>query len=509
MLNVITCADEQVPGPDGLILRGWFVADKPVRRVIAKASALKAVAVWVGDPRPDVSAALPESKVAARSGYLFTLPTESASGLGQWWIQGEDSKWWQCEADWSSNSPVQRVATFAPEGAIPGDVLTCASDDVLEDRLQLAFARGAGITLRLDLINKCNLRCIMCHYSQDKVFKRPAKTVTPEQFRTLFEGISSAVGEILLSCADEPLASKFFPDILRYLRAVRPNVTIRFCTNAMLMNAALRRLIVEQGVDHVLFSLDGITADTLENIRKGADFRRILQHIYALNGLKRRAGVDRPMLTANFVMMARNIHEAPAFLRLARELGFSYVDYRHLVDCFDGFDLAEEQLQNQPARFNYYRGRILEEAAQQHIDVYLPPALPEESSWQPSANEPDANVEPALALLREFEADKGELNPPLPRSKAKGEPSIQDTFGHLYCTRPFSEITIRDQDEILPCPWHRTSLGRLSENPDLKYHFFGPRFRALRKAMLRPEGDENCQGCPLKKQELPSELVKS
>ncbi|PTX98902.1 radical SAM protein [Opitutus sp. ER46] len=508
MLRTTTCLDQIQPEPDAnlLALKGWFVADRPIRRLFAQLPDAKPIAVWLGDPRPDVRAAFPDAPTAARSGYLFALPAAAQPQHGTWWVEAQDGSWWQLPADWTQHSPVQREATAVAPEAVPADVRTCSDENLVEDRLRRAFTRGSGITLRLDLINKCNLRCIMCHYSQDEIFKRPAKSISLEQFRTLFEGIAPAVEVILLSCADEPLASKFFSEIVTYLRAVRPGLVICFCTNAMLMTAPLRKVIVEQGVDHVLFSIDGVAAATFEGIRKGANFQRVLSHITALRDLRRRAGVDRPILTANFVMMARNIHEAPHFIQIARELELAYVDFRHVVNCFGEFALQDEQLQHYPGRFNHYRAQAIAAGAAAGIVVYIPPALPTEATWSPGPDEPVADAATALAIIRGVPADAGELAPPKPKIPRVTEARLQDIFGHLYCTRPFTEITIRNQDEVLPCPWHRVALGRLSEVPDLKSHFFGPRFQQLRRAMLRPEGDENCRGCPLKGQELPSEL---
>lgn len=506
MPRIVTCLDARTPHPDGRhqILRGWWLADTAVRKLVAVSADGAAEPAWLGDPRPDVASAFPHSISAERSGYAFQFPTDVSVEGGAWWFETKDGKWATCLADWGS-SPIRTVESkwIEPAG-VPENVLAAAEVNVAEQRLQLAFAQGAGITLRLDLINKCNLRCIMCHYSQDDVFKRPAQSVTPDQFQQLFEGIASSVGEVILSCADEPLASKFFPEILTYLRRVRPDVVIRFCTNAMLMTERLRRIIVEQRVDHVLFSIDGVNRASFESIRRGAKFSRVLAHIHALRELRDRSGSTAPNLTVNFVMMVRNIHEAPLFITLARRLGLSYVDFRHVVECFADFDLFHEQLQTQPGRFNYYRELMLEASQREHIALYLPPAFLDAPQWSPGADEPVATLGDVEAALADVPLDPPIATLTVTPPKASTPERIETVFEHTFCTRPFSEIVIRNQNEVMPCPWHRTHLGTLSESPRLSDHFFGPRFQELRQAMLRPEGHANCQGCPLKSQELPS-----
>lgn len=501
MPTVFTCLDEREshPGLDREIRRGWWLTDFPIRQLVAVDADGQAHGVWLGDARPDLTAAFPAQPHAARAGYVFLAAATPATAQGHWWFRDEHDQWWTCPADWRASGirPTEALRADAPAPV-------ASAGRGVEDRLRTALARGAGLTLRLDLINKCNLRCIMCHYSQDEVFRRPTQLVTPEQFRTQFDELAPLVGEIILSCADEPLASKHFPEIVSYVRRVRPDITIRFCTNAMLMTAPLRRVIVEQRVDHVLFSIDAVRAATLEGIRIGSRFARIVSHIRALRELRDRAGVAEPQLTVNFVMMVRNIHEAPLFVTLARRLGFSYIDFRHVVECFAEFDLFAEQLSTQPARWNYYREQIIAAAQREHISFYLPPALPTTDTWTPGPDEPAADLADFEAALAAFTPD--DAAPALaPRSTPPPAPeTLAEVFGHTYCLRPFSEVVIRQQDDVMPCPWHRTALGQLSATPQLSAHFWGERFRELREAMLDPQGHPNCRGCPLKSEELPS-----
>src|SRR5207244_2803646 len=89
---------------------------------------------------------------------------------------------------------------------------------------------------------------------------------------------------------------------------------------------------------------------------------------------RRRTKNDRstPRFVFNFVMLDSNIHEAPLFVRAARRLGGSYIDFRHVVP-FDFYDIEHEMLEHDKPKFNYYRERIIAAAASEGIDVYLPP----------------------------------------------------------------------------------------------------------------------------------------
>ena len=84
------------------------------------------------------------------------------------------------------------------------------------------------------------------------------------------------------------------------------------------------------------------------------------------------------------------------------------------------------------------------------------------------------------------------------------EGSVAEEFATTFCNRPFSEIMVRDQNEVLPCPFHEKPLGLLSEGKTLAEIFHGEAFQRLRGNMLRPEGDPACANCPIKSKHLPT-----
>jgi hypothetical protein len=63
---------------------------------------------------------------------------------------------------------------------------------------------------------------------------------------------------------------------------------------------------------------------------------------------------------------------------------------------------------------------------------------------------------------------------------------------------------VRDQNEVLPCPFHEKPLGLLSEGKTLAEIFHGEAFQRLRRNMLLPEGDPACANCPIKSHHLPT-----
>ena len=245
----------------------------------------------------------------------------------------------------------------------------------------------------------------MCHFSDDAIFKRPTRQFTGEQFRELFDDIGPSVGQVMLSCGDEPLTSKFLPEILRYLAKEHPHVSIEFCTNAMLMTAPVRELIMETRVARLLFSIDAVSKPLLESIRVGCRYDQLVGNIIALRDLKLSRQSAAPAFVFNFVMMNRNIHEAPAFVGMAKALGAEAIDFRHVVPIANYFQ-PDELLSAHQGKYNHYREKIAAEANRLGLQYYLPPAFEDAEPWLPT--------EEPLVDLSDFERVAAQSPPTTP-----------------------------------------------------------------------------------------------
>ena len=385
------------------------------------------------------------------------------------------------------------TALVAPE---PGAV-----GELLEARLFDRLARERHLTLRLDLINKCNLRCVMCHYSNDAFFKRPAQRIAPEQFLSFFDPIAAVTRDVMLSCGDEPLLSPHFETILRALAARDPEVRIRFCTNAMLLTEKIAAAIVAARVHTVMFSFDGVQAATLHRIRVGSDFPRIIRQILHLKRLRAEARAEGPRFVFNFVMLESNLHEAPLFVQVARRLGAYAIDFRHVVPV-PAYDIEHEMLEHFKPKYNHYRERIVAAAQAASVEIYLPPPFETAARHNPAAD-PPANLIEFHELLRSL-GEHPLTDPEPPPAKERGPAPEPHESAHCFCDRPFSEVMIREQRDVYPCPWHTEKMGVLDGRTTLEEIFFGENFRRLRRAMLDPHGAPGCRFCPIKANYLPT-----
>jgi MoaA/NifB/PqqE/SkfB family radical SAM enzyme len=506
--HLIFCCDlarHDTPGQSIRRVEGWCLATSPISALYLQISGDQYEQLPLGFSRPDVGGVYPSYPGGESAGFRLTLASpDLKSGRTNLLVKFDD-RLHRVPVNLETRE-IQTIGLSDETQPGPDDEVRGVLEDPVEfeKRFRRSLGKQRGLTLRLDVINKCNLRCVMCHFSDDAVFKRPTRQLTTTEFEKLFDEIGPSVRNVMLSCGDEPLVSKHLPGILEYLARKHPEVAIEFCTNATLMRAPIRDLIMRTGVARLLFSIDAVSKPLLESIRVGCHYEQVIGNIMALRDLRQCCGVRRPAFVFNFVMMNRNIHEAPAFVRMAQVLGAESIDFRHLVPIGTYFS-PDDLLSEEPAKYNYYRQEILEEANRLGVPLYLPPPFEDAGEWFPPAGDP-------VVDWSEFErVEPDGPNEALPLVPARvAEPSIAwegsvaEEFSTTFCNRPFSEIMIRDQNEVLPCPWHEKPLGLLSEGKTLAEIFEGEAFQRLRRNMLRPEGDPACANCPIKSRHLPA-----
>lgn len=515
--HVLFCRDLALREADGggaiTRIEGWCIGTLPVQTLLLETGETGFEVVPYGFSRPDVSNHYPAYPQSGKSGFRFSGTVHYPIGVPaelRVQIQHDPAAapHWHALRVNLDTSAIQTLE-LSDQTRLPGPEERAATEMIAAENLEARFRRTLqakrGLTLRLDIINKCNLRCVMCHFSDDAVFKRPTRQFTGEQFKALFDGIGPEISQVALSCGDEPLTSKFLPDILRYLATEHPHVAIEFCTNAMLMRAPIRELIVETRVARLLFSVDAVTKPLLESIRVGCRYEQLIGNILALRQLKERHQNPFPAFTFNYVMMNRNIHEAPAFVRMAKRLGAESIDFRHMVPIPPYF-VADDVLFAHRAKYNFYRDQIITAATDLKMVYYLPAAFVTTERWLPKA-QPEISFADFDRVVADSPGASASLmiGPGAVEVRStRSHGSVAEDFGATFCNRPFSEIMVRDQEEVLPCAWHGKTLGRLSEGKTLSEIFLGEKFAALRRNMLKPEGDPDCACCPIKTSHLPT-----
>ncbi|MFC1667541.1 radical SAM/SPASM domain-containing protein [Candidatus Omnitrophota bacterium] len=168
----------------------------------------------------------------------------------------------------------------------------------------------------IELTNLCNLSCVFC---QTTSMKRQKGMMSMETFKKVIEqcrkiGVDSAK----LSFWGESTLHKQFVDMLRYAKE-HSSLILYLNTNANRMTPAISRALVEVGLDRLTISMDGITKETYETLRKGGNFEEVMENINVLLETKKERNSILPYITLQIIKTTKNIHEVPRFIDYWKE----------------------------------------------------------------------------------------------------------------------------------------------------------------------------------------------
>lgn len=173
------------------------------------------------------------------------------------------------------------------------------------------------------LSNKCNINCIMCGV-KNKEWELPKKTIKEiiEYFPYL-EYIQWQGGEVFLL--------SYFKDLFK--EAARfPNIRQIINTNGLLITEDWAKDLIESKAD-ITFSIDGVTKDVYEYIRKGAKFENLLKNIQHINEAKEKHGSSRTSI--NSVIMKSNYRQLESFIDFAHIYKFDSLTLARIDNNFD------------------------------------------------------------------------------------------------------------------------------------------------------------------------------
>jgi MoaA/NifB/PqqE/SkfB family radical SAM enzyme/Tfp pilus assembly protein PilF len=164
------------------------------------------------------------------------------------------------------------------------------------------------------ILNKCNLSCIMCH-----IWESPwqASSKTMDEIVSLFPYIEDMVWE-----GGEVLLMKDFDDILKEASRHRHLKQVLF-TNGLILNEKIIERVINGRID-LVFSIDGVTKDTYEHIRRGGKFEHLTRNLSLIRQAKQAAG-GKIETYFNSIIMKSNCQEIEKFIDFAKEYNFNAI----------------------------------------------------------------------------------------------------------------------------------------------------------------------------------------
>ena len=225
--------------------------------------------------------------------------------------------------------------------------------------------------IAFELTNSCNINCVMCGRNYAKI--SPAQ-LTIDQF-LWFKDLFHIVEEVTLMGWGEPT---IHPDFVKMLKILdQTPVRKYFSTNGMLLDE-LEDAIFNYHVDFIAVSINGATAKTNNQLRRGSDLDKIINGIKSIVSRKKDICSQWPQLSFVYCLMKTNLHELLSCIVLAHQLGLNKVK----VAYFTAFTktLFNETVWGMEHEVQRVFGEVKELSKQLGIEVTLPYIVGQDSA---------------------------------------------------------------------------------------------------------------------------------
>lgn len=129
--------------------------------------------------------------------------------------------------------------------------------------------------ISLDISGRCNLRCNACCF-QEKYTNKGIMEL--ETFNKL-KGEFSKLRSVQLQCNAEPLLNPLYRKIIKTIKEENKNIFLSMVTNGTLLNEEIASVLLGEGMNKILISVDAPEKELFEDLRKGSNYETVINNI--------------------------------------------------------------------------------------------------------------------------------------------------------------------------------------------------------------------------------------
>jgi radical SAM protein with 4Fe4S-binding SPASM domain len=188
----------------------------------------------------------------------------------------------------------------------------------------------APITITLELVNRCNLRCVMC-WTDNHVMKKGVLSLSQIQnILNEFRDAGNPVPAVIVGLGSEPLLYREAKEVILVCKQAGV-MDIFFGTNGVLLDEDLSRFLIDQEVTRLEVSLDAAHKETYQKIRSKDKLEIVESNIKKFIEIRNSLGKRTPVVRLAFVVQELNYNERDFFLEKWKDV-VDYVDFQQLSD---------------------------------------------------------------------------------------------------------------------------------------------------------------------------------
>ena len=169
------------------------------------------------------------------------------------------------------------------------------------------------------MIDKCNVKCIMC--GGDYFRSKSGRRITLDKFQTMAANLKlENVRAVVLAGAGDPMLNQDLVPIVQFINRAYPQIAISITTNGLGLTESIARALIDCRVSQVNISINSASRSTYRRIMQIDGFDAVCRNARTFDDLRKQAG--KPVsLQFSAAIHRLNIEEMPRLVELARETG--------------------------------------------------------------------------------------------------------------------------------------------------------------------------------------------
>ena len=185
-----------------------------------------------------------------------------------------------------------------------------------------AKMRGLPIAISFEPTTSCNLRCPQCP-SGLRSFTRDTGMLDVKLYNKFIEENHKTLLYLLLYFQGEPYLHPSFFDMIK--RAAKFNIYSATSTNAHYLDINNAIETVKSGLDRLIISVDGTSAETYSKYRVGGKFDKVIEGTKNIVAAKKQLKSKTPFIIWQFMVFKHSEHELEQVKKMGAQLGVNQV----------------------------------------------------------------------------------------------------------------------------------------------------------------------------------------
>lgn len=184
--------------------------------------------------------------------------------------------------------------------------------------------------LQIEITNRCNLRCPVCHILTDG---KPRGSMDFSDFKKIVDEVGKSLLVLNLWGWGEPFLNS---DIFRMIRYAS-DMGIRTITSTnghFLRDEKILDMVIDSGLDVLIIALDGADGETYKKYRHGGNFDTVIEGVNNLVQRKKRRSSGLPFVNLRMLVTSDNEEQVPMVRELAGKMGVDAMSIKTL-NSFD------------------------------------------------------------------------------------------------------------------------------------------------------------------------------